>query len=99
MEKRDLAGENFKVVITDTVVSNRIVKNTIFLFLGNNTNIDRIMPSKVPNDSVLTVVTVVAVSEISSKIFLYSKSVLERRCTDRRSENMLTKPMILIDVS
>jgi hypothetical protein len=81
------------------VTNNREVENTAFLFLGNNTNSDRIMPSRVPIDSVKIVMIDVAISEISSRIFLYSIPVLERRCTDRRSANIVTKPMILIDVS
>jgi len=89
----------FKIAITNIITKNSKVKNTIFLFLGNNTNIDRIMLSKVPNDNVITVTMEVTVNEMSSKIFLNNTSVLGRRCIDRRSANILTKPMIPIGVS
>jgi len=67
---RVLAIVRFRIAITNIVKNNNKVKNTIFLFLGNNTNIDRIMLSKVPNDSVITVTIDVTVNEISSRIFL-----------------------------
>ena len=96
---RCFAGIKLKVVITSTVTTSRETKPTIFLFLGNNTNIELIMAIKVPKDIVITVTIDVTVNEISSSIFLYSIPVLGRRCTDRRSANTLTKPMIPMGVS
>jgi uncharacterized membrane protein len=89
-DKRDLASGKVKVVIVDTVAKNRKVKNTVFLFLGNSTNSDRIIASKVPSDSVLTVKIDVTVIEISNRIFSYNMPDLGKRCIDRRNANMLT---------
>jgi hypothetical protein len=65
----------------------------------NITDIDRVKASSVPRDTVIIVTIDVTKSEINSRIFLYIRVVLGRRCIDKRSANMLTKPIILIDVS